>query len=260
MPDGAQPNEIFDAATAGFDAETKPPGSAIPDTSMLDKPIWNALSTRHLGLAQGDARARRYPPEIGPLSGIPEQTEENYAALGELTRSGDAVALFSLEEFRIPASLTVLRSGALYQMVRQVKGQLAPVQLASDAALRQLTTEDAPAMVELAEMTEPGPFRLRTIELGNFYGIFHGTRLAAMAGKRMHWPGFTEVSAVCTHPEARGRSYARILMSIVIGEIEQTGDTAMLHVFTANPAIRLYETLGFAIRKEFHLAVVQSEG
>ncbi len=48
-------------------------------------------------------------------------------------------------------------------------------------------------------------------------------------------------------------------MSIVIGEIEQAGETAMLHVFTANPAIRLYETLGFAIRKEFHFAVVKSE-
>jgi GNAT superfamily N-acetyltransferase len=249
MPDSAQPEEIFDTASAGFDAATK-----LPDYSILDKPIWNALSTRHLDLAQGDGRARRYPPEIGPLSGIPEQTEENYAALGELTRSGGAAALFSLEELRIPASLTVLRSGALYQMVRRspVTNEGAPSLTAAvsqlrvgshEPTLRPLTSEDAPAMVELAELTEPGPFRLRTMELGNFYGIFHGTRLAAMAGKRMHWPGFTEVSGVCTHPEARGRGYARILMSIVIGEIEQAGETAMLHVFTTNPAIRLYETL-----------------
>jgi predicted GNAT family acetyltransferase len=112
-------------------------------------------------------------------------------------------------------------------------------------------------MVALAELTEPGPFRIRTIELGNFYGIFHEDRLVSMAGKRMHLPGLIEVSGVCTHPAARGRGYARRLMQIVMDEIEQDGCAPFLHAWAANPARRLYESLGFALSRQFHLAVLK---
>lgn len=123
--------------------------------------------------------------------------------------------------------------------------------------LRPLTPADAPAMVALAELTEPGPFRLRTIELGNFYGIFRGAQLVSMAGKRMHMPGYVEVSGVCTHPDARGHGYARALMRIVIDEIEQSGRTPFLHAWHDNPAIRLYESLGFSVTRAFDLAVLK---
>ena len=86
-------------------------------------------------------------------------------------------------------------------------------------------------MVELATLTEPGPFRDRTHELGTFYGIFEGDRLLSMAGQRMRVPGFVEVSAVCTHPDARGRGYARIFMSSVMKLILRYGDTPFLHSF-----------------------------
>jgi predicted GNAT family acetyltransferase len=124
---------------------------------------------------------------------------------------------------------------------------------------RRLTASDAPAMVALAELTEPGPFRLRTLELGNFYGIFHGDALVAMSGKRMHLPGLVEVSGVCTHPDARGRGYAAHLMSIVIDEIDREGEVPFLHAFADNPAVRLYERLGFEVRQRFELAVIRPQ-
>jgi ribosomal protein S18 acetylase RimI-like enzyme len=131
------------------------------------------------------------------------------------------------------------------------------ITLPAGITLRQLTPADAHAMVALAELTEPGPFRLRTIELGNFYGIFRGAQLISMAGKRMHMPGFVEVSGVCTHPDARGQGYARALMQIVIDEIEQTSRTSFLHAWEDNPATRLYESLGFSLTRTFHLAVLK---
>ena len=254
MMDRAQSEEVSDSASIPFDARE----------ALLDNPIWSALSIEHLPLALGDEQARRYPMDIGPLSGIPKQSKESYEALRELAGSGGLVALFSLEEFRIPAGWKRVRDGMLYQMVRKVRGGLAipgpNTRTGGTQTFRKLTAEDAPAMVELAEMTEPGPFRLRTLELGNFYGVFHGERLAAMAGKRMHLPGMVEVSGVCTHPEARGRGYARMLMSLVIEEIEREGKTAFLHVLTENPAIRMYEGLGFAIRQKFYFAALVNEG
>ncbi len=97
------------------------------------------------------------------------------------------------------------------------------------------------------------------IELGNFYGIFHGDKLVAMAGKRMHLPGLVEVSGVCTHPDARGRGYAAHLMSMVIDEIEREGKAPFLHAFAENPAVRLYERLGFELRQRFDFGVLKPE-
>lgn len=227
--------------------------------NLLDNPIWNSLRTRQASLALGGEQARRYPAAIGPLSGIVEETPACYDALRSLLASAtDAVVLFLPHAPEPVCGWKLLRSGPIYQMVRRTKTPL-DVAIAADLKLRALQKNDAPAMVELAELTEPGPFRLRTVELGTFYGVFHGERLMAMAGKRMHLPGHVEVSGVCTHPEARGRGYARLLMSLVLREIEDGGDTAFLHVLIDNPAIRLYESLGFAIKRNFHFAALGTD-
>ncbi len=123
----------------------------------------------------GDAYARRYPADIGPLSGIPEQSVESYASLAQIADRGGAgfvgaVALFLQEPPRLPEGWTLLRGGILDQMIAPQPLPLAPVDLPG-VELRRLTTADAPAMVELAHLTEPGPFQLRTLELGTFYGI-----------------------------------------------------------------------------------------
>jgi predicted GNAT family acetyltransferase len=110
-------------------------------------------------------------------------------------------------------------------------------------------------------LTEPGPFRDRTIELGPFFGIFEAGRLVAMAGQRMHLPHHVEVSAVCTHPDARGRGYARLLIATVMDEIRQRGKIPFLHSYAHNyPAIRVYESLGFTERRTFELAVIKNQG
>jgi ribosomal protein S18 acetylase RimI-like enzyme len=234
---------------------------------LLDNPIWNSLSTEHAPLAMGDQRARRYPPEIGPLSGIPHQSRESYDALRLLAGSG-VVVLFSVDPFRVPSGWKVVREGPIVQMIRAPESAVAAEVLKLDARkldsddgikLRHLTAADAPPMVALAELTEPGPFRVRTMELGNFYGIFHGDTLVAMSGKRMHLPGLVEVSGVCTHPDARGRGYAGHLMSMVIDEIEREGKVPFLHAFAQNPAIRLYERLGFTLRQRLNFAVLAPE-
>ena len=233
---------------------------------LLDNPIWSALSTEHASLARGDEQARRYPPDIGPLSGIPYQSRESYDALRFLAGSG-VVVLFSVDPLRIPSEWKTIREGPIVQMIRtpatfaaagapDLRLDAQKLRVEEGILLRQLSAADAPAMVALAELTEPGPFRQRTIELGNFYGILHRGRLLAMSGKRMHLPGLVEVSGVCTHPDARGRGYAAHLMSLVIAEIEEEGKIPFLHAFADNPAIRLYQRLGFELRQNFNFAVI----
>jgi predicted GNAT family acetyltransferase len=125
--------------------------------------------------------------------------------------------------------------------------------------LRKLTHEDIPEMLALTKLTEPGPFLSRTIELGSYFGIHESGSLVAMAGERLHMTGFTEVSAVCTHPNFRGRGYGNALMSTVITGIMNRGETPFLHVKTDNPAVDLYKKLGFRVRAQLHLAVIQKK-
>ena len=223
--------------------------------------MWNALLTDHSSLALVNGNARRYPAEIGPLSGIPDQSRASYDSLRELAGPGGIVVLFFLDPPAPPVGWTLLRGGFVDQMICTATDSTEPFHTSPKATLRQLTANDVPQMLALAELTEPGPFRKRTMELGIFYGMFDADRLVAMAGQRMHLPGLVEVSAVCTHPDARGRGYARMLMAQVMRDIWRAGRTPFLHVLADNQsAIRVYQSLGFTHRRTFHLAVLKNEG
>jgi ribosomal protein S18 acetylase RimI-like enzyme len=253
---GPHASSIYDSASSNSDP------NAI--AGLLDNPIWNALRTEHSALALGNRLALRYPAEIGPLSGIPDQSAASYEALRTIAGPGGVVALFFEDPPSPPPGWMLLRDGLLYQMICLEPATEDPTRTAVQSVpapeFRRLSAADVPAMIELAELTEPGPFHHRTIELGVFFGIFHSGRLLGMAGQRLQLPQFIEVSAVCTHPEARERGYARALMAKVIADIRSRGKTPILHVFASNSsAISVYKTLGFTHRRSLHLAVLRNE-
>src|ERR1700732_4060966 len=140
-------------------------------------------------------------------------------------------------------------------------GATPPMMSDTTGDILEFTDEDAPEMLELATLTEPGPFLARTHTMGNFLGIRIGGRLAAMAGERMRFPGYTEVSGVCTHPDFRGRGLARRLSAAVAARIEARGDQPFLHAWKSNhSAISLYEGLGFKFRTEVNAVVLKRSG
>lgn len=226
--------------------------------TLLDNPIWNALATRQSHLGRGGAHAKRFDSAIGPLSGLKEQSEEAYAELAGLLSPGEIAILFFEEKPNLPPGWKLLRSGPLTQMI--CRGEpVPPSQAGNDGAnfrIGPLTTDDVPQMLDLVRLTEPGPFGPRTIELGGYLGIWQGNRLAAMAGQRLAPPGFTEVSAVCTHPEFRGRRYAQLLVATVAQRIRKRGETPFLTLLASNTqAQRVYEAAGFVTRRTLELAV-----
>jgi ribosomal protein S18 acetylase RimI-like enzyme len=219
----------------------------------LDNPIWNSLSSLHAHFAEGDGVAQRYPPEVTLLAGMAEPTAEAYTSLAKTLQRAVAV-LFLDQPPQIPAGWITVHASPLVQMVCEKPN------LAQDGfPAEKLTPADVPEMIALAELTKPGPFGTRTRELGEYLGIRQNTRLVAMAGERLHLPGYTEVSAVCTHPEFQGRGYARELMSILMRKIIQRGETPILHVRQENvSAIHLYEKLGFRTRRLIHFVIIRS--
>lgn len=231
----------------------------VPDEALLDNPILSSLLTEHKSLAIGDGAARRYPAPIGPLAGVPDQSQKSYDALQSLAGPQGLLGLFLQDPPVLPKGWSLFRGGLLTQMICRKPRRDDFHKLAAGLTLRKLENADVPAMVALATLTEPGPFRERTNELGVFYGILEGARLLAMAGQRMRVPGFVEVSAVCTHPDSRGRGFGGVVMREVMREIVDRRGTPFLHAFADNPAVRLYERLGFTQRRNFHLAVIKRE-
>jgi GNAT superfamily N-acetyltransferase len=221
------------------------------DITLLDNPIWNALSTDQSHLAQSNHLAKRFPRDVAPFGAMKTQSPSGYEALAQIL-AGDTGVLFLDSKTALPAGWTMPISGVIYQMTFEAPPPAQPNQVIS-----KLTEADVPEMLALTKLTEPGPFLRRTIELGAYYGIHESGSLVAMAGERLRLTGFTEVSAVCTHPNFRGRGYGNALMSVVISGIMNRGETPFLHVKTNNPAIALYEKLGFRTRAQLYLAVVQ---
>lgn len=219
-------------------------------TANLDRPIWTALTTRQAHLGLGDALARRYHPDVAPFAALASDTHAAYETLHRLLQPNEQVALLSLEPLAGIETLQVDHVGTLHQMVatRDEAGTL------DDLDVIRLGNVDAKEMLDLAQKTKPGPFGTRTHEMGNYIGVRDQGRLVAMAGERMCLDGYVEISAVCVDDDWRGKGLAGRLISILRKEIAQRGETPFLHVFSHNTtAIRLYEKLGFELRREFVL-------
>jgi predicted GNAT family acetyltransferase len=214
---------------------------------VLDNAIWFSLTTRHSNIAEGRGRARRYPTGVSPLGAIQDASDASFEALASLLRPDEEIALGTLTEISPTGGLEVVARMTLRQMVRSSLSRPTTA-----LHVMSLGAADVAGMLALVEIAKPGPFRIRTHELGQYFGIRVDGRLVAMAGERLRPVGYTEISAVCTHPDYRGRGYGRDLVETLVRNIIDRGDVPILHVEKDNRAASLYEKLGFSIRQTIH--------
>lgn len=222
----------------------------------LDNVIWKALSMRQAEFADSYDQAAVFLPEVASLGAMLEPTERGYASLSRLLSSGCTITL-ALETPYQPRpgwNLSICAPGL--QMVCE-DAMARPSRPRSDPAIVELGAADVSDMMELTGRTKPGPFDKRTYELGRYLGIRRDGKLVAMAGERLKVPGYTEVSAVCTHPEHTGQGYARILMMEIMQRILSHRETPFLHVREANVrAVELYRRLGFVVRQRLRMTIL----
>ena len=229
--------------------------SAKPVTHPLDRPIWGALTTRQQGFAEGGALARRYPPDVTPFADMVDMSAESFAALGELLSGPEIAVLFTPDAVTAPEEFKIL----LAKTGEQLIGTPAETALAGVEPVR-LGAGDVDEMIALTGLTNPGPFFQRTHELGTFLGIRIDGKLVAMTGERMKPANYTEMTAVCVHPDHRGRGYAQVLLGAVARQIVARDEIPFLHVFTDNiSAIALYRRQGMEIRRQLHVTVLQKQ-
>lgn len=219
---------------------------------ILDNPVWYALTSTHAHLASGTELVKRFPSEVEPFAGLVEPVDDAYRDLAQLVSPGEWIALWGDTHAELPGWTT-----QIYAVADQMVCQQPIDAVETDIPVVDLTAADVPDMLELVHLTEPGPLFPRTIELGRYIGIRQAGKLVAMAGERMRPRGYCEVSAVCTHPDHRGRGYARLLVSRVAAWNWQRGDTPFLHVDPRNAgAIRLYASLHFRKRRGMPILVI----
>jgi GNAT superfamily N-acetyltransferase len=228
----------------------------------LDNPIWQALISTHAGFAKACNGARKFPHEVSVLAGLSEPAAENYNSLATLLNPDERVGLFLPGPPDPPAPWIIVSTSPLLQMLCEKPSRSSPARRStgvhSDLAINRLTQADVPEMLALTKLTKPGPFGARTHEMGDYFGIRCAGTLAAMAGERLRLPGYTEISAVCTHPDHLGHGYASALMGGLMDRIFTRGEMPFLHVLPENTrAIQVYEQLGFTKRASMHLAVLR---
>lgn len=222
----------------------------FPFHELLENVVWQALTTEHASLAVSSPLARRYPADVVPISALREHRAEAVDELRELMQPGEAThVMWSEAAGDLPAcaGLEVLSDLNALQMIYPGGAGISGTQHGDASSIERLMAAHSAEMVALTDLAFPGFFRPRTYVMGRYWGIRSEGRLVSMAGERLALPGLREVSAVCTHPEYRGRGYAGHLIRHVLAVHRGDGLHSFLHVGDTNrPAIALYESLGFA--------------
>ena len=216
--------------------------------TVLDNPAWGALTSVHAHFAQGTDRAKRYAPGIVPFVAIGDTASDSLKELDPWMNPG--------ETFYIIGDLPTLPQGWVVEhelpCAQMVLGSSMPPMMDDENVTVSLLGEaDATDMFNLINSLQPGYYNKDTRLLGSYYGIRQEGMLVAMAGERMRFSGYTELSAICTHKDYTGRGYAQRLINRLCQQHAAAGITSCLHVSLANErAIRIYAHMGFEQRRE----------
>ncbi len=215
----------------------------------LDNPVWHALCGPHSHFAVHHGRAAHYPRDVAAFSAIAEFSTQAYADLAHDLPVGAEARLVVHAPGPAPSGWTLVNDVPLLQMVAPAFDGA----VLDGPAFVTLGPPHMTSVLALVELTQPGPFAVRTLQMGHYIGVVEDGRLLAMAGERMRLHDHVELSAICTHPQARGRGLAEHLMRRLMRDACQRGQTPFLHVLPQNTAaIALYLRLGFVVRAEMH--------
>ena len=209
---------------------------------FLDNPVYYALISGDAEKAMGSEQVKYFNPEVSPFVGFQEDYMNGFKDLHQLLPAGRTILYATRKEISLPKGWELIQfihgSQFLYLSNKKFEDDFSEV--------IPMNQEHIDQMVNLAVITKPGPFGKKTIDFGHYHGIFMNDKLVAMTGRRLHVYDYTEVSAVCTHPDYLGKGYAQLLIKHQINSILEEKKIPFLHVRSDNKrAIDLYERLGF---------------
>jgi predicted GNAT family acetyltransferase len=223
--------------------------SDLPER-LFANPIWNALRTTQRNLAVSAGEAVRYPGDIVPFAAVVAPEIGPLTQLRSLLAPGESVWIVAEVYAEIPR---LVREDTIqcYQMV--LPKEVAPP--AGTIEVEELSETNAQEMVALTTLAFPGYFRTKTYVMGRYYGVrSRSGELIAMGGERFKLDNYSEISAVCTHPDFRGQGFAANIMWQIVRDHRRDGIVSWLHVGCKNiRAVNLYQRMGFEIIRKVTL-------
>ena len=217
--------------------------------NLLHNPVYHALVSGDRHLSFGDGNVKYFDEQVSPFAGFDHDYEKGFSDLYDIFPTGRKILYAAPFPIIQPAG---------WQLQHEIKGLQFVYEPDSDiknefSTIVPLGENHIDQMVQLAKLTKPGPFGTGTINFGSYYGIFDNDKLVAMTGQRLHIQNFTEISAVCTHPDYTGKGYANSLLQHQLHIILQQNQKPFLHVREDNGrAIELYQRLGFKISESMN--------
>jgi hypothetical protein len=176
----------------------------------LNNIVWRSLTGSQKNIALVGKDVRRFKRGISELVGFLNSQSPRLDELGKISRSADVS--YSVDwDGPVASGWRVLEETRADQMVWRLDTVDAPQ---IDAVA--LDENHVGQMLDLIELTQPGPFQFSTIEMGDYFGVFDQGELVAMAGERLFAYPFREISGVCTRPGHEGRGFARNLVQLLI--------------------------------------------
>jgi len=215
------------------------------DRPKLDNPIWYSLEELQKEYAIDYGTARFYDPAYCSFGGFVDyhNLELHIDKYAELTNS-----------------FFIVGDEPIYSDQICIEEDLVCDQFILDEPVDVNYTEDIVALdddfhksnlFDLILEVFPGFFMKRTADLGRYFGIYKNNRLVAVTGERLRMNGYTEVSAVVTHPDYARKGYAQQLVAYTSNVIFQDNCYPYLHTASGNyKAIGVYRKLGFRLRRK----------
>ncbi|MEO6837185.1 MAG: GNAT family N-acetyltransferase [Ginsengibacter sp.] len=221
---------------------------------VLDNPAWNALISGNQSLALGTETVKFFPDDVAPFVGFREYSYENFEMLFQILKNKRQCAFISSSEIIFPSSWKIKERFNVLQMF--YNKPTSPV--IENKNIVTLGNHNIEEMIELTRLTHPGPFKESTIAFGHYEGIFEDGNLIAMAGQRLHPRQYTEISAVCTHPDYTKKGLASLLILSQVSRMLSSSQIPFLHVLSDNiKAIQLYYNLGFVKRSDINIYLAE---
>lgn len=221
----------------------------------LDRPIWSSLTGRLAHLRVGTPAAWRFERAVNVFVAPRDFSNEAIAAVADLVAPGEEVVAIEPQPLPTPPGFERVKDAPLVQLFPERR--IDPVQ-PGGVELLEMGDADADDLLALATLTKPGPYVRLTHRMGRFVGVRQDGRLIAMGGERFVAPGHTEISAICVHPDYQGRGLGRHLSAFIADRIYARGETPFIQAWSTNtPAVGLYQSMGFAIRRELDVSVLR---
>ncbi|MGC6422000.1 MAG: GNAT family N-acetyltransferase [Flavobacteriaceae bacterium] len=217
----------------------------ITNQSKLDNPAWYALQETHRKLALYWSDSAFYRPEICAFGAARKATlaQEGLTAYAQLENP----FFFIGEKPSLPPNVCLMEEILCLQML--LESPIVGDKPTNCILLSQ--PEQHRAVYDLIQQHQPGYFKQKTTQLGSYFGCFQQGQLIASAGERMKLKGFTELSAIVTHPDYRRQGFSKQLIHHTTDTVFAANSIPFLHVVHTNKtAINLYRTLGFRTRRK----------